>query len=669
MSISIHSIPVVADLAVSHEIDVKFKVILMERAECIAREMAWDNEKDGELLQELREKWQPELEVLPESRQDVKDLISEILKRYVDRTRVDADFRSGLPFAPNHFLGNSQTQTKSPLFEAWTVEEQQNIASYLLNSNPLTSASWLSDICCAVFAGHGARTEDGSLSLYCTLKNPQKVVEGHFYDVERYWTAWFAFIKEQKIINKRLIIVLDLCHSGAAIVQLSRWCANNRSDLDNYECSVEMYTSCADVELARGGYFLQCWYRIFFLNLSRYYAYKAADGDAVMKIAMQYAAKDAALEANNGMMEIARQDAAEDTTLEANTGMMDIALQDAVVDAADISEEPPDSCLQHPQYYSSRQDSNPLPYCTHAMDLYKYWQIYFTGGTEIPSCFDLAWRGGGDVEKHRRILATGEYDIVDVRFFCSGAVGALDGYQIGALIQPRGENDSQEWWNQHVHLCSKSLEGTRDWKPSAKHGASVKTISPIHVGDPPLPIQAGDQCTLLTYPKEKCAPFWDSAEVRWKRTVVGALNRDGMEVAWVFINPQTGTNPILRAFDSANISYTRSDTVFEDSGKINTIPLDSYIPKHGSKVTYEKLFEVYFNKVRDFLTANAQVKLYLGGLTEDGNVGVEKTVSEWRKKCESRGSPVKETELKPYWITSASIKGLSRTRFVSGVAK
>jgi hypothetical protein len=76
---------------------------------------------------------------------------------------------------------------------------------------------------------------------------------------KRFWvTNWLIFVTNNKLNNK-LVLVLHVCHAGAAIDELRKWYNDNHEVLAKARCSVRLYSSCSCYELAHGGYYLQTW--------------------------------------------------------------------------------------------------------------------------------------------------------------------------------------------------------------------------------------------------------------------------------------------------------------------------------------------------------------------------------------------------------------------------
>jgi hypothetical protein len=224
------------------------------------RNLRYDGKEESELL-EVVSRYGDRLLHLPNDQDAMEQLSSVMQKRYVDRTFIQKDYSASYSaFPKDKFFGLSGNP--GSLEQQAAVEIQQTIAAYL-SERPLDTPAWTdADVCVAVVTGHGQLCE-GKLHLCYETKSESKTsVEKGFWPIAGYWCAWWACISKNEFRNKRLVLVLDICHSGAAIAELRGWCNTHRDALIGSNCTVQMYTSCSNNELARGEYYLHTWLQV-----------------------------------------------------------------------------------------------------------------------------------------------------------------------------------------------------------------------------------------------------------------------------------------------------------------------------------------------------------------------------------------------------------------------
>lgn len=335
---------------------------------------------ETELLSEVNKVSPFNLEILPEDRESMNKLVGDITKRYIDRTFVQEDYDATFSTFTdnNHFqlsAGHSESAPQA------TVEAQQTTA-YYLSADRLATQAWSAITCFAIVAGHG-QIVDRKLNLcYETKSKDGTAEEKKHWPVAKYWCDWLSFVTKYDLSGRRLVLVLDICHAGAAIDELREWCDNQRKILTQFKCSVQLYTCCSKYELARGGYYLQTWLAVHKLRKMDSSSYTAS-----------------------------------------GTSMVD-------------------TLEQNPQYFSSDSDLVGYPEVLSGVDLFNNWhKLIATNNKSEHLNIERFYRGAADTQL--TILKSQAYDIVDVKPFVSGKTGECDGYQFAAIIKANGIKWSQ----------------------------------------------------------------------------------------------------------------------------------------------------------------------------------------------------------------------------------
>jgi hypothetical protein len=177
-----------------------------------------------------------------------------------DKTDIEADFRrttgiKGLQTIDVRIISLSGN------YEQVAVESQGNLYDRLTDSlgNAIdTSMIWREhDVHVAVFAGHGlVKNEVFCLYVEVSQRSDETI---KYFPISNYWEQWWEFVITNNFCERHVVIVLDMCHSGAVLHELDTWLSINKNSMKERKCSITIQAACVSEEFARGNYFLSTW--------------------------------------------------------------------------------------------------------------------------------------------------------------------------------------------------------------------------------------------------------------------------------------------------------------------------------------------------------------------------------------------------------------------------